>query len=194
MTEDLGNGVITFTDEKTGELKAVREENICYADADFLNVFSFPLVAGTPSLELPKTMAMSASMANKLFGKTNVAGRSIQLSNQFGNTDYRITAIFKDITEQSDLKPSILLSLHTLQSAAARNDNDWADPGTTENNFTNCYLVLKKGVNARAISQQITGLIHAAQPATAGNTTYYNRSGTCTWHPVSITLFKLMAA
>ena len=169
VTEDLGNGVITYNDEKTGEQKALREENICYADSNFFSVFSFPLVAGNASLEAPATLALSETMAKKIFNKTAVTGKTIKISNQFGNNDYTITAVFKDIPEQSDIKPAILLSFNTLQSAANRNGNDWADPATMDNNFTNYYLVLNKAVNAVSTGKQITSLIHSVQPATADN-------------------------
>ncbi|HTL07751.1 MAG TPA: ABC transporter permease, partial [Chitinophagaceae bacterium] len=170
VTEDLGNGVISYTDEKTGQLKVLREENIAFADSNFFQAFSFPLVAGKPSLAAPNTMAMAASTAIKIFGSTRVSGKVITLSNQFGNSSFRIAAVFQDPLEQSDIRPGILLSLNTLQSATGRNGNDWADPNTLDNSFTNCYIVLQKGSNAKAISRQLTRIVHAAQPAAADRT------------------------
>ncbi|MES1218968.1 MAG: ABC transporter permease [Bacteroidota bacterium] len=170
ITDDLGSGVISYNDEKTGELKSFREENISYADGNFLNMFSFPLADGQPALQEPKTMAVSESIAKKFFGTSKVAGRTVKMSNQFGNTDYTISAVFKDVPEQSDIKPNILLSFNTLTTAANRNDNDWADPATTESGFVNCYLVLKKGAEAKKVAGQITTLLHSMQPTTAEST------------------------
>lgn len=162
--DGLGSGVITYSDSQSGEQKSFREENITYVDGNFLQQFSFPLTDGRPSLQEPKTLALSETMANKFFGTSNVAGQTLTISNQFGNTPYTITAVFKT-PEQSDLKPEILLSFNTLSSAANRSDNDWADPATLDNGFSNYYLVLKKDANITAISKAITGLMHAAQPA-----------------------------
>ncbi|MBS1576689.1 MAG: ABC transporter permease, partial [Bacteroidetes bacterium] len=142
--DGLGSGVISYNDTKSGELKSFREENITYVDGNFLEQFSFPLASGRPSLQEPKTMALSETMANKFFGTTNISGQTLTVSNQFGNTPYTITAVFKNPTTGSDLQPEILLSLNTLSSAANRNENDWADPATFENGFSNYYLVLKK--------------------------------------------------
>ncbi|MEJ7679046.1 MAG: ABC transporter permease [Segetibacter sp.] len=75
------------------------------------------------------------------------------VSNQFGNTPYSITAVFKDMPEQSDIKADILLSLQTLQSPANRNDNDWADPDGTGSGFTSIYFQLKKGVNSMLLEK-----------------------------------------
>ncbi len=168
VTDNLGSGVISYNDEKTGVLKALREENIIYADSNFLQVFSFPLIAGNESLQTPSTMAISETMAKKIFGNTSVTGRTIKISNQFGNTDYTITAVFKNIPEESDIRPNILLSFSTLQSAAGRNGNDWADPATLDNNFINCYIVLDKGTSFTNTGKQVTRLINSVQPATLG--------------------------
>ncbi|MBS1608879.1 MAG: ABC transporter permease [Bacteroidetes bacterium] len=166
--DGLGSGVISYNDTKSGELKSFREENITYVDGNFLEQFSFPLASGRPSLQEPKTMALSETMANKFFGTTNISGQTLTVSNQFGNTPYTITAVFKNPTTGSDLQPEILLSLNTLSSAANRNENDWADPATFENGFSNYYLVLKKEANATAVSKAITQLMHAAQPSSNG--------------------------
>ncbi|MEO6316109.1 MAG: ABC transporter permease [Chitinophagaceae bacterium] len=165
VTDDLASGVIGFTDEKTGQLKTLREENICFADSNFLSVFSFPLLSGSPSLAAPKTMALSEKMAKKIFGNSAVTGKTVTISNQFGNTDYTIIAVFKDMAAQSDIRPSLLLSLNTLETAAGRNGNDWADPATLDNGFVNCYAVLKPTASAAAVAKQINGIVHELQPS-----------------------------
>jgi len=165
--DGLGGGVISFNNEISGEQQSFREENITYTDGSFLQVFSFPLADGQPSLKEPKTMALSETMAKKIFGKTNVAGKNVTISNQFGNTDYTIAAVFKDVPGESDLQPSILLSFNTLSSAANRNENDWADPATLDNGFSNFYLLLKKGTKPGTVSEEINDLVHAAKPEMA---------------------------
>ena len=171
VAEDLGNGVLSFTDEKTGQLKVISEEHVSYADSNFLQVFSFPLVAGNASLQAPGSLALSETMAKQIFGNVSVVGKTIRLSNQFGNIDFTITAVFKDVSEASDIKPNILLSLNALRSTAGRNGNDWADPATLDNHFTNCYLLLHNSVLAASTADQISKLMHTVQPASAGSTT-----------------------
>ncbi|PZR22930.1 MAG: hypothetical protein DI535_25165 [Citrobacter freundii] len=163
MTDELGSGVLSPIGEKS-DANIFREENMRYTDGDFFSVFSFPLISGTPSLDQPKTMAVSENTAMKLFGSTAIAGKQVKVSNQFGNTDYTITAVFRNPPEQSDLKPEVLLSFNTLASAANRNENDWADPATLENGFVTCYVLLKKDAKPAETAAGITGLIHSLQP------------------------------
>lgn len=173
VADGIGGGVVSYAGEATvkqTELKSFREERMLYVDGNFLEVFTFKLVDGTPSLAAPKTLALSESMAKKLFGKTNVAGKTITVSDQFGNTPYTINAVFKDMPATSDIKTEVLLSIHTLENAANRDGNDWADPATMESGFTTIYLLLKKGVNEKLIARQVTTLFHTMQPNDAGIT------------------------
>lgn len=163
VTDELGSGVLSPVGEKS-DANIFREENIRYTDGNFFSVFSFPLINGRPSLDQPKTMAVSENTAMKLFGSTAVTGKQVKVSNQFGNTDYTISAVFKNPPEQSDLKPEVLLSFNTLASAANRNENDWADPATLENGFVSCYVLLKKDAKPAETATGITGLIHSLQP------------------------------
>ncbi|MBL0183373.1 MAG: ABC transporter permease [Chitinophagaceae bacterium] len=160
VADGIGGGVISYT-EPGKDLKSFREEQTLYVDGNFLEVFSFPLTDGTPSLKQPKTMAISENFAKKMFGKTNVAGTTVMVSDQFGNTSYTINAVFKNMPEQSDIKTDVLLSLHTLESAANRDDNEWADPNGLQSGFVNIYLLLNKDADAGKVATQFTDLFHS---------------------------------
>ncbi|MGL6269686.1 MAG: ABC transporter permease [Chitinophagaceae bacterium] len=163
LTENMGNGVITYT-TSSGELKTFREEKILYADGDFLEVFSFPLVSGMPSIEAPNTLALTSSISKKLFGNDDPVGKTVTVSNQFGNTIYTINAVIKDITESSDISGEVFLSLNTLASAANRDGNDWADPNTLESGFVFIYPLLKEGANADLLQKEVTNFLHSSNP------------------------------
>lgn len=172
VTDELGSGVLNVNDGSNNGGNPFREENIRYTDGDFFSVFSFPVVNGTASLDKPKTMALSEKMAVKLFGTINGTGKTVTVSNQFGNTDYTVTGVFKTPSAQSDIKPEVLLSFNTLATAANMNENDWADPATLENSFVNCYVLLKTGAKKEEVASSITSLVHSLQPDEKDQTTY----------------------
>jgi putative ABC transport system permease protein len=163
VTENMGSGVITYT-TPAGELKSFREESILYTDGNFLEVFSFPLVNGNPSIQAPFTLALAESISKKLFGNENAIGKTVTVSNQFGNTVYTIDAVFKDIPSSSDIKGKVLLSLNTLNSAANRDGNDCADPNTLESGFVFIYMLLRNDANKNAVENQVTEFLHSAKP------------------------------
>jgi putative ABC transport system permease protein len=164
VADGIGGGVISYSangNKNPADLKSFREEQMTYVDGNFLETFTFPIIDGTASLKEPKTMAISASMARKMFGETAVAGRVVTVSDQFGSIPYTIRAVFKDMPQQSDIKSNVLLSLHTLENPANRDGNDWADPNGTESGFVNIYLLLKKQADPNAVIKQLTGFIHS---------------------------------
>jgi putative ABC transport system permease protein len=159
--EGLGGGVISFNG-RNNSVESFREENMPYVDGNFFDVFSFPLVDGTKDLSQPKSMAISENMALKLFGNSNAAGKNVTISNQFGNTIYTIAAVYKQMPASSDIKSEVLLSLSTLNSAANRDQNDWADPATLNSSYSYLYLQLNQNANAANISAQLTQLLRAS--------------------------------
>jgi putative ABC transport system permease protein len=90
---------------------------------------------------------ISSKLAKKFFGNENGLGKTIQVSNQFGKTDYTVTGVLDEISNRSDIKGEMFLSIHTLENPANRNGNDWADPNGMESGFVNLFITLKDGVD-----------------------------------------------
>lgn len=165
VADGIAAGVLSYLGQTETDTKTFREESMLYVDGSFLNVFSFPLVAGTASLAEPKTLALSETISRKLFGTADVVGKTVTVSNQFGNTPYTVKAVYQ-LPAESDIKADVLLSLHTLESAANRDGNDWADPNDIQSGYTNIYLQLKKDADAETVAKSITSFLHATKPQT----------------------------
>jgi len=88
-------------------------EDFNYADADFFDIFTFPLVIGDPKTALvePFTMVISEKIAEKYFGKTDPIGETVILQN---SQDYKITGVMKDVPGNSHLRFDILVSFLSL--------------------------------------------------------------------------------
>ncbi len=171
VADGIAGGVLTYNDNSSTDDKVFREENIKYVDGNFLSVFSFPLLSGTPSLSQAKTLALSEVMSQKLFGSVNAIDKTVTVSNQFGNTLYTVKAVYK-LPEASDIKANVLLSLQTLESAANRDGNDWADPNGTGSGFTSIYFQLRKDANASALAGSITQFVRSINPDSKTDVVY----------------------
>jgi putative ABC transport system permease protein len=81
--------------------KNVPESKAIYAESDLFDVFTLPMIAGSPknALSDPKTMVISERAARKYFNKTDVVGQYLTLVS--GNVAYRITGVIKNIPQQS---------------------------------------------------------------------------------------------
>jgi putative ABC transport system permease protein len=103
---------LSFTSDK-GEKISHNEENIYLADSSFFSIFSFPLLAGSPStvLKEPLSIVISESLAKKYFRDIDPIGKNLVLGKQLS---LLVTGVFKDIPENSHIIFDCLISFSTL--------------------------------------------------------------------------------
>ncbi len=160
-----GNGIVTRDEAGKEELKSFREERIVYADANFFDVFSFPILKGNASgISKPNMVAISQSTAIKYFEKENPLGKVLTLNNQFGTTLFTVTSIYKDFPSNSDLHYDIVLSLQTLAKPSNLNGNDWANLESMDTQFIETYLVTKSGTNYLALENKLNEVKKKLKP------------------------------
>jgi putative ABC transport system permease protein len=120
--------------------KKFEEKNTFYADSTFLEIFSFPLIAGNPATVFarPDAVVLTQSMAKKYFGKQQAIGKTLKRNNR----DYvTVTGIFADIPANSHLQFDFLMPM----SAIAKTDRDLKENTWGNFNFYT-YLLLDKSV------------------------------------------------
>lgn len=171
IAEGIGSGLITYEAGNSDEPKALRETEITYVDADFLQVFTFQLLSGAPRLPA-NTLALSQRVAQVLFGTQAAVGKTVTVRNQFGKNMFTVGAVYANMPEASDIKAEVLIALSTLASAANRGGNDWADPTGLESGFTSIYLLLQPQSQPELIAGEITAFARQANPQSAGDVVY----------------------
>ncbi|MEM1094890.1 MAG: ABC transporter permease [Bacteroidota bacterium] len=94
-----------------GELQRV--EQAYYADPALFEVFSFPPLAGDPATMLiePSTAVLSASMAQRYFGRTDVVGDILERTD---GSLLRVVGVVADPPSTSHLDFDLLISFSTL--------------------------------------------------------------------------------
>src|SRR5678809_1517954 len=93
--------------------RPLKVEKVYFTTNSFFSIFTYPLIAGDKNnaLKEPFTAALSESTAKKIFGTTNVIGKPLELNR---NSNYTITAVYKDPPANTQLKPDMLLSYATF--------------------------------------------------------------------------------
>jgi putative ABC transport system permease protein len=153
-----GDAVVSFQND-SGERKLFVESEIQFADSTFLDVFSFGMVYGSPAtaLDQPSSVVITESVANRYFGNDiNPLGKSIHLSSQNRiEGDFTITAVIRDLPQNSHFEFDFLLPMHDLLKLETYRDPraewDWV-------NF-NTYLVLYPEVSAKAVEGKMPPLL-----------------------------------
>ncbi|MDW7692628.1 FtsX-like permease family protein [Flammeovirgaceae bacterium SG7u.111] len=98
---------------KVGE-HTFKVENAYTTDADVFEVFDFNLFEGDTSSALsnPYSVVLTASMAQKFFGKTDVVGQEIEIldDTKLENTVYLVTGVMDDLPSNTHLPVNMLAS------------------------------------------------------------------------------------
>ncbi|GLU53373.1 ABC transporter permease [Dyadobacter frigoris] len=161
VAEGSANGIITIENPgKKGSVQTFREDALAYADGSFFTLFTFPLLSGSPQTALSETntIALSALRAKKYFGSEKVLGKTLTINNQFGKTLYTVTAVYKDMPENSDLKFSAILSLQTLANPANLNGNGWARLDGFDGSYVSNFFQLEDHSDKIALEKKINTL------------------------------------
>jgi putative ABC transport system permease protein len=127
-----------------------QEEAIVYADSNFLQFFSFPLLAGDPktALKQPESIVITEAMAKKYFGDEEALGKVIRRDH---NDDFKVTGILANIPANSHLRFDFLMPMSFL----ARTDRNLKE--TIWNNY-NYYTYLRLDKNTASSPDELLAL------------------------------------
>ena len=112
--------------------------NYAFVDTTFFDVFTFPVVAGDPSLlkKDPQQIVLSEAIAGKLFGKTSAIGKEVECKTS--KKYYKVAAVLK-VPRKSHIQFEVLGSWDAYKWTGME-DEDW---GFSER--MHVFIQLKKG-------------------------------------------------
>jgi putative ABC transport system permease protein len=125
-----------------------------YADNNFFNIFTFPLVkAGSLNvLTDPNSIAISERMATKFFESTDCVGKTLILKDGSRNEAYKVAGVFQKIPSQSIMQFDFVIPFSKFLT-----DNSWAlETGATANQT---WILLKNNVGSKFVENKIKNLI-----------------------------------
>ncbi len=125
-----------------------------FTEPSFFDVFGFSLLSGDPgtALQLPNSIVINRSTAEKFFGKENPLGKVISMENV---GDFIIKGVMNDIPGKSHIN----YDAYASYSSVAQLEKDKLLPDKSSDwyafNTAYTYVLLKKNVHASALSQQL---------------------------------------
>ncbi len=126
----------------------IYNESGALVDDDFLKIFTFPLIVGTPEtvFENRQSIILTERAAVKYFGTQDPIGKSFLINN---TTELIVTGILKEVPSNSHLQFDFLASMELL---GERGHTSWSyEPRT--------YALLEKNVSIPNFAEKITGFI-----------------------------------
>ena len=143
---DYRSGLFTADDKK------LEESNIYVVDPSFFKVFSHTFISGDPATSLSNTnsIVLVESTARKLFGSTDIVGKTINLSDE---GDFLVTAVIKDVPRNSHFHFNALLSNH---QARQQNQELWTSWDWSRGHS---YVLLADDADPEAVSEKFATII-----------------------------------
>ncbi|HSG28973.1 MAG TPA: ABC transporter permease, partial [Candidatus Krumholzibacterium sp.] len=143
-------------------------ESACWAvDSTYFDVFTQPMIHGDPSTAIsePNTMVLTASAADRFFGRTDVLGEVLTIPDNDGpDLVCTVTGVCEDLPGNAHFHPAMMLSMSTFQ--------EYVDAtGWSQNNFAT-YFLLAEGVSAPALKEKIAGYLEKRNIDTMGREAY----------------------
>ena len=133
--------------------KKIEEKHIVFAESSVFDVFTLPVVNGKPALDEPNTAVITESAAKKYFDKTNAVGETLTIND---TTQYKITAVIKDIPEQSHFNYDFFLSYSSLPESR---NSFWGYSGVHN------YVLLKPGADTKKLEAAILDFEYKNYPS-----------------------------
>ena len=130
------------------------EQSMASADASLADILSLEMLQGNlkQTLQDPNSIALSASLAQKLFGSQPALNQLIEYQNHNDVRELKVTAIYQDISANSVYSFPALIQLKE-QETASRSSKNWE----SGNYIT--LLKLKTPEQAQEINQQLERFI-----------------------------------
>ncbi|GAB4031404.1 ABC transporter permease [Spirosoma gilvum] len=128
------------------------EEDVAFADPDFLRIFNFPLQEGSSQTALQErnTALVTERIAKKYFGTQDPIGKLLKLDNSLV---FRITGVLQNLPATTDFHTEIYLPYDNLHDHSPwLVEKDW---WLGFNKEIQCFIRLKPGVSAARVDSEI---------------------------------------
>ncbi len=152
---EIIQGTRVVTNARNNFLIRVGDKNlisnrVVFADPNFFEVFTFPLVQGNPqkALVLPNSAVLTSESAKRLFGDENPLGRTLNIN----AVDYTVMGITSDVPLNSHFHFDYVLSLITIPNLY--NGNQWINAWGA---FT--YILLREDADAAFLESKLEKMV-----------------------------------
>lgn len=156
--------------DKQDNTKEFYESNGYYVDSTFFQLFTYHFKYGNAATALnkPGSIALSESVAKKMYGETDPIGRTLTVAGQYGGTTFTVGGVFKE-EYKSHIPAHFLLSMRNLGLGT------WVDKQQSwvTNNIFHTYVKVKPGTDRKAFEKKVVAFKarHAGEEAKAAGIT-----------------------
>jgi len=133
--------------------KSFYETGAFYVDSTFFDVLTYHFVEGqaTHALNDPYDVVLLKATADKLFGNDRAVGKMININDQWGKHDFKVTGVIDESAGKSHLEGNMFINIKSgATGVGIATDGEWAG-----NNFLYTYVKLRPGANVAAFEKKL---------------------------------------
>jgi ABC-type antimicrobial peptide transport system permease subunit len=122
-----------------------------FTDPAFLQLFSFPLKEGSPLTAMQDiySIVITEEFAHRLFGNEDPISKTIRANN---TDDFKVTAVLKDLPQNTDFKFDFLLPWEFLRAKGIENA-EWS------NLYVQTFVEMEPAANIDAVNRQVKDIV-----------------------------------
>lgn len=138
------------------EDKVFNEQQVFFADENFMDVFDVDVTKGNPkkSLQDPFTVMLSENIAKKYFGTEDPMNKMIRINNKF---DLKVSGIYTSFPSNAHIHPEMMVSFNTLKDSAVYGEQQLRTNFGNNSFFT--YLLLPEQYPVKNIEAQFPAFV-----------------------------------
>ncbi len=128
-----------------------KEDQFCFVDPNFFEIFTLPLLEGNPrtALDEPNTVVITRDIAQKYFGSQDPIGKILTLKDH--GVSMKVTGVMNPVPKQSHFHFSFFASMKGYPDAQSPSY-------MTSDYYT--YLLLAKGYDYRKLQAKLPGFLN----------------------------------
>ena len=133
--------------------KLIYEDKAVYVDSTFFDVFTYHFTNGNAKdvLSNPYSLVLLKTTATKLFGNEDPVGKVIEIDDNNGKNNYKVTGVVDESLGKSHLHANMFITMNSGgMGEFVRQNNTWAG-----NNFTFSYIKLHPHADAAALEKKL---------------------------------------
>lgn len=151
--------------------KVFDNNNILYADSNFISFFNYKLLHGNLNTFLPnaQSVALTESTAKKLFGTDDAVGKIVR----FDKNSFTVTAVLQDFPHNSSLQYDAIFPVdyYAQQFTAHGGNHGWKTIDEDVNDYSfRTFLLIKPNADIPGIETKLTRLFNATDNGQAATT------------------------
>ncbi|MFC5624966.1 FtsX-like permease family protein [Algoriphagus winogradskyi] len=150
-TRMIGGSAQAYLDDET-----TQNQSFLMVGADFLEIFSFPLLQGTKEQVLQDKfgVVITEEVSKKYFGDDNPIGKSIRMRMGDNFEEYQVTGLLKDLPTNSSIQFEMLINDQNLDfSVDEDSQNSWF------NVYGDTYLKLNAGQTKESVEAGVEAMM-----------------------------------